>query len=304
MEQSIIKSVRQFINQKTFNTEKDVTEAYKRAKVTPLGQFQLRSSILTGDYPGKSVERPLPEQRPGFLVNELGIKFLTKLNANLGYPIIDGNITQWADEVEDPGDFNNTVYGSVLLRPKRAITQVQYANQLILNPNTDIEGSVEEDLVNSVWELVQRSMFNDIYTTDTEEITSIEDYSDIVDLELKASRQNIQTPVYLVSPAAAAKLKVMLNSVFPVWVNGQINGHKVIETNLLDGERIIFGDFTRLLLGQFGGWDITVDNITQSHNGITKIIINSFWSWGLIDPKSLVFGSTGETTEPEPEPEP
>lgn len=302
MEQSIIKSVRQFINQKTFNTEKDVTEAYKRAKVTPLGQFQLRSTILTGDYPGKTVQRPLPEQRPGFLVNKLGIKLLTKLNSNLGYPIVNGNITKWASEIEDLGDFNDTVYGSVLLRPKRAITQVQYSNQLILNPNTDIEGSVEEDLINSVWELVQKSMFNGIYPSNTDEINGIEDYSDIVELELKASKQNIQAPVYLVSPEAAAKLKVMMNSVFPVWVNGEINGHPVYETNLLEGEKIIYGDFTRLLLGQFGGWDITVDNITQSHNGITKIIINSFWDWGLIDPEAMVFASTGETTEPEPEP--
>ncbi len=77
--------------------------------------------------------------------------------------------------------------------------------------------------------------------------------------------------------------------------NGMINGYKVVETPSLDGEKVIFGDFSKLLLGQFGGYDVTCDNVTMQHVATIKLIINSWWDWGKIDPNAFAFATTATT---------
>lgn len=161
----------------------------------------------------------------------------------------------------------------------------------MLNPNTDVAGAIEEDLINSIWEKVQDTMFNDIFNDDS--AMTLSNYNDIVSFELTASQQKISNGIYIVSPIAASKLKTMLNGSMPIYFNGMINGHRVIETPSLEGEKVIFGDWSKLMLGQWGeGLDITVDNVTKQHLAIIKLIINSWWNWGMIDANGFVFATT------------
>lgn len=266
-------------------------EAFKRAQITPIGQIQTRGIITaTNDIVGKQVGRPLTEQRPQNLIEELGIKFLSGLTSNFSYPCINGNTSEWVDETEE-GNASNATFSSLQLRPKRLLSFVEYSNEVVLNPNTDVAGAIEEDLINSIWEKVQDTMFNDIFNDDS--AMTLSNYNDIVSFELAASQQKISNGVYIVSPIAASKLKTMLNGSMPVYFNGMINGHRVIETPSLEGEKVIFGDWSKLMLGQWGeGLDITVDNVTKQHLAIIKLIINSWWNWGMIDANGFVFATT------------
>jgi len=266
-------------------------EAFKRAQITPIGQIQTRGIInATNDIVGKQVGRPQTEQRPQNLIEELGIKFLSGLTSNFSYPCINGNTSEWVDETEE-GNASNAAFSSLQLRPKRLLSFVEYSNEVVLNPNTDVAGAIEEDLINSIWEKVQDTMFNDIFNDDS--AMTLSNYNDIVSFELTASQQKISNGVYIVSPIAASKLKTMLNGSMPVYFNGMINGHRVIETPSLEGEKVIFGDWSKLMLGQWGeGLDITVDNVTKQHLAIIKLIINSWWNWGMIDANGFVFATT------------
>ncbi len=266
-------------------------EAFKRAQITPIGQIQTRGIITaTNDIVGKQVGRPQTEQRPQNLIEELGIKFLSGLTSNFSYPCINGNTSEWVDETEE-GNASNATFSSLQLRPKRLLSFVEYSNEVVLNPNTDVAGAIEEDLINSIWEKVQDTMFNDIFNDDS--AMTLSNYNDIVSFELTASQQKISNGIYIVSPIAASKLKTMLNGSMPIYFNGMINGHRVIETPSLEGEKVIFGDWSKLMLGQWGeGLDITVDNVTKQHLAIIKLIINSWWNWGMIDSNGFVFATT------------
>lgn len=266
-------------------------EAFKRAQITPIGQIQTRGIITaTNDIVGKQVGRPQTEQRPQNLIEELGIKFLSGLTSNFSYPCINGNTSEWVDETEE-GNASNATFSSLQLRPKRLLSFVEYSNEVVLNPNTDVAGAIEEDLINSIWEKVQDTMFNDIFNDDS--AMTLSNYNDIVSFELTASQQKISNGIYIVSPIAASKLKTMLNGSMPIYFNGMINGHRVIETPSLEGEKVIFGDWSKLMLGQWGeGLDITVDNVTKQHLAIIKLIINSWWNWGMIDANGFVFATT------------
>lgn len=292
-EGTLMGKIQQVVNKKfsrEFEKENEqVKQIFARAQITPIGQILHRSTITAGGNVGKQVARPEGQQRAANLIDKLGVKYIGGLSSNFSYPRIDGNTSEWVSETES-GNANNATFEGVSLTPRRLLSYVEYSNEVVLNPNTDVAGAIEEDLIGSIWETVQATMLNDIYTDATP--TTLADYNDIVAFELAASNQKISNGVYVVSPTAASKLKLMLNGSMPIYFNGQINGYRVIETPSLDAESIIFADWSKLLLGQWGALDITCDNVTKAPQGIVKLIINSFWDWGKIDPNAFAFATT------------
>lgn len=290
---NILKTINAIINNEQLSTEAKQeiaksNEINKRANIVSIGQIQTRMISAEGNAE-KQVNQPMTKQRPKNLIEELGIKYLTELSANFTYPILDGTESKWVTENENIEE-SDTELKSISLIPKRLGTYIDYSNDLVLNPNTNVCDAIQEDLINSIFEKVQNTMLNDIYDADNaQDITS---YNDIVDLEYNASTKNINNGVYIVSPNAARALKKMKNGDTPIYNNGMINGYRVIETASLQDYAIIFGDFTKLLLAQWGTLDITLDNVTKANKGIIRLIANSYWNWGVIDANAFVFAKT------------
>lgn len=304
MENTLFQQLRDFITEKKTYTNLALQNSFKRANIVPTGQFQFRDAyspngVHTGSYGvEKEVYRPTPQQRAKNLIEELGIKFIQGLTANAQYPLIDGNISQWVEECE-AGNIENTTFTSITLSPRRLLSYVELGNELVLNPTTDLLGAVEEDMKEAIYAKVLDTMLKELVTNHEAETNpttyTIAEYSDIIDLELVASGKKMVQPIYLVSPTAASKLKAMTTTVFPVMIDGKINGFQVIETPYLDNEDIILADWTRLVLGNFGGFDVTVDDITQQHLGIIRLIINSWWDWDILDSNSFLYATTAST---------
>lgn len=290
---TLFSRIQQVVNKKfskDFEKENEqVKQIFARAQITPIGQIQMRAAYTANGYAGTEVARPAGQQRAANLIDELGVKYIGGLSSNFSYPRIDGNTSEWVNETEE-GTLTGATFEGLSLSPRRLLSYVEYSNEVILNPNTDVAGAIEEDMIASIWEKVQTTMLNDICEGETP--TTLANFNDIVAFELSASQKKINNGVYVVSPTAASKLKKMLNGSMPIYYNGMLNGYRVIETPSLDGESIIFADWSKLLLGQWGGFDITVDNVTKSPQGIVKLIINSYWNWGKIDPNGFAFATT------------
>lgn len=245
----------------------------------------------------KIIEKPMVALKPENLFNRLGVKVLDKLTNNVGYPLINSQSTMLLEETENPQSFIDSLsFDSITLKPKRFFSYVEYDKQIILSNDADVVGSMVEDLENSIVEKVEETAFNELFNGET--AISIEDYSNIVALELAAAQAKINNPVYIVSPIAASKLKTMTNNVFPIWVGDKlITGKTIIETPLLSDEKIILGDFSRMVVGIWDKMsDYTFNPISKAKDGIVQIIINSYWDAGSIDPNAFVFGSTASNS--------
>ena len=286
---NLLEAVNTVVKRKTYHNVKEAIDAFKRAQIVPTGDIQLRSTILTGEYPGKQVNQPLEQQRPERLVEKLGVKYISEISANFEYPAINENNSQWVEETEE-GDLSSINLLTFVLKPKRMLSYIEMSNEAVLNPNTNVEGAVQADLVASIWELVESSMFKDIYVG--EGASTLSTYQNILDLEEEGGTKKIKNPVYLVSPGAASKLRLVLNQGYPIYRDTTINGRPVIETPYLDGEKVIYGDFSRLMLCNWGGIDVTIDNVTKQHLGVIRLIINSYWNWSKLDGESFLFGTT------------
>ena len=286
---NLINTINTLINKREFDAKtkqeiKEANEINKRANIVSIGQIQMRAISANGNAPTK-VMQPMAQQRAKNLIEELGIKYLTELSANFSYPILDGTQSKWVEEMEEITE-SETSFKGLNLTPKRLGTYVEYSRDLVLNPSTNVAESIQEDLINSIYEKVQNTMFNDIYNSF--EPSQINTYSDIIDFEFKASQNKISNGVYIVSPNAAKALKLMKNGDTPIYTNGMINGNRVIETPSLEGNAVIFGDFTKMLLAQWGSIDITYDDVTKASKGIIRLIANSYWNWGAIDSNAFV----------------
>ena len=260
--------------------------------INPIGQIQTRSitqSITAAEDAVSGWKRygVQHEQRAWPLIEELGIKLISDCQVRVVYPLINGNNSQWVEEGQTIEC--TTTFDGARLSPKRLVSVVDYSNEVVLSTNAGFEEEIESDLIESIFDTVQGTMFNDIY--EAESATTLSNFDDIVAFELAASNKKISNGVYLVSPIAASKLKKMKNGQIPVMINGMINGYRVIETPSLEGEKIIFGDFSKLLLCQFGvGLDITYDNISKIP--IIELVINSYWDWDKLDENAFVYGTT------------
>ena len=287
---NLINTINTLINKREFDTKtkqeiKQANEINKRANIVSIGQIQMRAISANGNAPTK-VMQPMAQQRAKNLIEELGIKYLTELSANFSYPILDGTQSKWVEEMEEITESEAT-FNCLNLTPKRLGTYVEYSRDLVLNPSTNVAESIQEDLINSIYDKVQNTMFNDIFNSYTQPL-QINTYNDIVDFEFNASQNKISNGVYIVSPNAAKALKLMKNGDTPIYTNGMINGNRVIETPSLEGNAVIFGDFSKMLLAQWGTIDITYDDVTKASKGIIRLIANSYWNWGAIDSNAFV----------------
>lgn len=133
-------------------------------------------------------------------------------------------------------------------------------------------------------------------------------WSHIVALEAAISNQNADMGKlgYLTTPGIRGLLKTTekaANTAQFIWENqamagvtptigeGQLNGYRaaistLVPSDLVKGSGInlhalIFGDFSQLMMGQFGGLDVVVDPYTQARNTLVRVVLNSWWDIAL-----------------------
>jgi len=275
----------------------EIKRQWQEKGFTAYGQVQTRGLIGKNGLLNQSAQNAAQfniygvqhQQRSWPLIDDLGVKVITDAQANVKYPLIDGNNSQWVEEGESIEC--TTTFEGLNLRPRRMVSLVDYSDALILSSDSDLDKEIEGDLIESVFARVQDTIFNDIF--DGENATTLTTFDDLVGFELSAGNKKIHNGVYLVSPTAAANLKKMMHGNFPVMINNMINGYRVIESPSLEGDKIIFGDFTKLLLVQFGkGLDITLNDVTKKIDGIIELTINSYWAWGMTDENGFIFAKT------------
>ena len=80
---------------------------------------------------------------------------------------------------------------------------------------------------------------------------------------------------YLVHPTNYGTLKTTAkasNTAVFIAENNEVNGYPVIVSPQLTANNYVFGNFSDLLIGFFGGLDVIVDPYTSSSSGTVRIV--------------------------------
>lgn len=229
------------------------------------------------------------------IFESLGATKIEGLVANINYPYITKDNVQFKAVGFNKREMS---FGNVELSPKRIVALCSYSVDLVNSTNVDVQNAFTIDLLSSIEQAFEKALLSD--TKETQDLpkglfndvthTNVTSYKDLVEMEYQATTKDMTNLTYLVSPQAAKALKMLSNGSVPVLNNGMINGIKVIETNNVQEGYMCLLDATKMVVGDWGYTDITVDKVTNIKEGFINLTINTFKNATLKNPNQIVVG--------------
>ncbi len=183
------------------------------------------------------------------------------------------------------------VIGSVTMSPKTVGVHTDVTRQLMLQSSLDVENLIRDDLAKSMAIAIDDgalegsgSSGNPRGITNTSGINTVSlssaaapTFAEMVSIETSVAVDNalVGDLAYIINPANFGTLKTTAKdsgSGLFVAENGQVNGYPVVVSNQITANNYVFGNFNDLLIGFFGGLDITVDPYSNSTSGTVRIV--------------------------------
>ena len=181
--------------------------------------------------------------------------------------------------------------GNVSLTPKTLGAFTDVTRQLMIQGSLDVENLIRNDLAQSMAIAIDDgalegsgSSGNPKGITNTTGINTVSlssaaapTFAEMVSMETSVRVDNalMGDLAYIVHPTNYGTLKTTekaSNTAQFVAVNDEINGYKVIVSPQLTANNYVFGNFSDLLIGMFGGLDIVVDPYSNSTSGTVRVV--------------------------------
>ena len=181
--------------------------------------------------------------------------------------------------------------GSVTMSPKTCGVFTDVTRQLMLQSSLDVENLIRDDLAKSMAIAIDDAALegsgssgNPRGITNTTGINTVSlssaaapTFAEMVSIETAVAVDNalVGDLAYIINPTNFGTLKTTAKdsgSGMFVAENGQVNGYPVVVSAQLTANNYVFGNFNDLLIGFFGGLDLTVDPYTNSSSGSVRIV--------------------------------
>ena len=247
----------------------------------------------------------LPSLKAKLLATKLGATILTGLNSDLTLPIGGKGTSAWVDETEECGDAGVS-FGSIRLQPKRISTFIDLSRKLLIQSGPDVEAYVRNEIIDSIAQKLEETIFSDDAATTKSPAgllygvtpTTISDFEGICNLEADLDDANVRDDrKYAVSNKAKAALRTMTkgSSLQLVWDSEAIDGTPAYNSSNIGTDKlVIYGDWKNLVIGQWGGLEVTVDEITQARKGCVRLVVNFYCDFAIARPEAFAVGEIGE----------
>lgn len=229
--------------------------------------------------------------RDALVLSAAGANFMTGLVGNVSIPTYSGSTVGWAGEVDAASDGAGT-FGEVELSPKRLTAYVDISKQFLIQDSVSAEALLRKDIVDALSNKLEATILGAVegdatkpaglfagVTADTAAIT----FADILKMEQTLEEKNVGSNIkFIASPAAKAVLRTTAvggtKSDLRMLMDGnEIDGIPTLVTNGMTSKGLILGNFNDLVIGQWGGIDLTVDPYTQAANGKIRLVVNAYF---------------------------
>ena len=241
------------------------------------------------------------------VIVQAGARMLTGLTGNLSIPTQTSGAAAWEAENGDANDFAMSLSNKTM-SPKRLAAYQSLSKQLLIQSSYDVEQILRNDMTTAVALALDDAAIEGgaantptgiLNTSGIGSVTggatgAAPTWANIVELEREVAVDNadIGALAFLTNPKVRAKLKATAvgtdqrmvwsesgNSLmgYPVYITTQVPSDldKGATTGVCSA--IIFGNFNDLMIGQWGGIDLTIDPYTLAAKAQVKVVINSYW---------------------------
>ena len=225
-------------------------------------------------------------------VMQAGARMLPGLQGNVAIPKkTAGSAGSWISTEGGAAAESEPTFGTVTLSPKNVGAFTDMTRQLILQSTPAIEALVRDDLTQALALAIDkgalegtalvgqpRGLLNTVgINKPTGFAAAVPTFAEMVALETAVAEDNalMGNLAYITDAATYGGMKTKAKdagSGMFVLENGQANGYNVIRTQQATAGNVYFGNFSDMLIGMWGGLDLTVDPYTASNTGTVRIV--------------------------------
>ncbi|MCX2802254.1 phage major capsid protein [Microbulbifer thermotolerans] len=231
--------------------------------------------------------------RNRLVLSSLGAMTLTGLNGNLAIPRQVGGATMyWLDpENSNIPSEGLPVFDQVSLSPKNAAAYTEMSRQLLLQSSPDVENLVRMDLAKQMALGLDRAAF---YGTGADgqprgviNMTGINTvdfsganptFAEVVDMETEVALDNADegSAAYVMGAGLRGYFKTTEkfsgSNGATIWEPGNlVNGYRTVVSNQIDAGDLLFGNFSDVIIGMWGGLDMLVNPYSGDRAGTVRI---------------------------------
>ena len=279
--------------EKKFSLVKELRNAMETGKSVNLNEIAKRAYTVTDegvDVVETDIYDILEPLRAKNVLVAAGAKFITNLQGNVQIPVMSATQVGWKGETAAADD-GSGAFTSVTLSPKRLTGKFPVSLELLAQDTLGVENMIRQDIVNAINEKLEATilgagagdlntpagLFNGYADTNV-----IADFGDIAELEAKVEEKNVYGNCkYIVSPKAKAKLRSTIKGTAGVGMimeNGAIDGTEALATSNVAAGKMLYGDFSNLVIGQWDSVILDVVRDTESlANGCVTIVCNAYF---------------------------
>jgi HK97 family phage major capsid protein len=241
--------------------------------------------------------------RNAMVLSGLGTRMMTGLVGNIAIPRHTGAATAyWVNEGIAPTE-SQQAFDQVPMSPKTVGAFTDISRKLLLQSSLDVEAMVRMDLATVLGLEIERAAINGSGTSpeprgilNTMDVPVVAlgtnggdlSWDAVVNMESEVAHRNadIGSLNYLTNAKVRGKLKRTFidgpGSGERVWAGTSVNGYNAAVTNAVPSNitkgtgtnlsALIFGNWSDLCIGMWGGLDLMVDPYTASTSGTVRVV--------------------------------
>ena len=283
----------------------DVLGAWKRDLNTSDDNELVATDLLAGEF--------VDVLRNASSVMAAGARMLTGLQGNVSIPTkATASAGGWISSQGGASSESEPTFGAISMSPKTVGAFTDMTRQMILQSSLDIEALVRDDLTQALAIAIDKGGLEGsglsgqptgiLNTSGVNTVTAfaaaVPTFAEMVTLETAVAVDNalMGNLSYITDAATAGGLKTKAKdagSGMFVLERGEANGYPVIVSQQATAGNVYFGNFNDLLIGMWGGLDITVDPYTASNTGTVRIVALQSVDVGVRHAVSFAYGNDG-----------
>ena len=298
------------------------SEVFKRDMSVTGGTSGSEGGVNVQTNVGSIIDVLLPKT----VLNGLGVQKLSGLVGNLDLPTASTLPSAGWNTENGTATEKSPAFSKVTLSPKRLAAYIQVSNQLMLQSSNSIDAYVRNWLLNAMAQsletaaikgggsneptgVIANSSVNVVYaggaaSNSTNANGAAPVWADVVNLMKAVENSNGNGYAYLTNPLVKAKLQTTPRQSSGVegnfiWASGgtDLNGYPVATTTLCPSNlskgtsstlsAAIFADWSKLIIGSWGGMELTVDPYSSATAGLTNVVLNAYLDTALTNPTAF-----------------
>ena len=232
---------------------------------------------------------------------EAGAKFMTNLVGDVQVPVMGKTNVGWSGEVSEATS-GDPAFSHVVMSPKRLTAYIDLSKQFLAQDSLGAENLIREDIVKALNNKLEETILGAASGTTTQpegmfytiSATQVTNFADVCNKEAELEDANVYgDKIYVLSNKAKAAFRNMAKSTKStqlVMENGEIDGTKAINTSMIADKKYLYGDFSNLIIGQWGAIDLTVDPYTLARSGQVRLVINAYFDAKVVRPDAFTAG--------------